>query len=85
MHEERKASGNDLINPVLEHDLEKVTDHRLIAALRIMARSYRPHSAESADDLVELTFEIAIDEVDRRPEQISLFEWLSGIMARHHN
>jgi DNA-directed RNA polymerase specialized sigma24 family protein len=85
MHEERKASNHDLMNPVLEHDFEKVTDPRLIEALRILARSYRPDAAESADDLVELTFEIAIDEVDRRPDQISLFEWLSGIMARHHN
>lgn len=60
-----------------------VTDPRLIAALRFIARSYRAQSVEAADDLVELTLRTAIQEVDRQPQEISLFSWLSAIMARY--
>ncbi|TPK04942.1 hypothetical protein FJ872_26815 [Mesorhizobium sp. B2-5-9] len=59
------------------------TDPRLIAALRFVARSYRAQSVEAADDLVELTLRTAIQEVEGRPEEISLFSWLSAIMARY--
>ncbi|MBZ9683664.1 MULTISPECIES: hypothetical protein [Mesorhizobium] len=64
-------------------ELSDATDPRLIAALRLVARSYRAQSVEAADDLVELTLRTAIQEVEGRPEEISLFNWLSAIMARY--
>ncbi|MBZ9773975.1 hypothetical protein [Mesorhizobium sp. CO1-1-8] len=68
-----------------DRDWSRATDPRLIAALRLLARSYRGQSVEAADDLVALTLETAITEADSRPRDITLFEWLSGIMARHLN
>jgi DNA-directed RNA polymerase specialized sigma24 family protein len=70
---------------VIDYTGTSATDPRLLAALRLQARSYRAHSIEAADDLVELTLQTAIDEVDSRPPEESLFKWLCGIMARHHN
>lgn len=53
------------------------------ARTRLCARSVDTTTIEAADDLVELTPRTAIEEVAGRPEEISLFSWLSAIMARH--
>ncbi|TPK72358.1 hypothetical protein FJ950_08625 [Mesorhizobium sp. B2-3-14] len=68
-----------------DRDWTRATDPRLIAALRQLTRSYRAQSAEAADELMVLTLEAAINEADDRPRDITLFRWLSGIMARHLN
>jgi DNA-directed RNA polymerase specialized sigma24 family protein len=74
-----------LPEPATDCSWSEATDPGLIAALRLLARSYRRDSLVAADHLVELTLETAIKEIDRRPEGISLYQWLSGIMARRHN
>ena len=60
-------------------------DEHLLGALRIMARQYRGGSAKSAEKLVELTLETAIEEYGRRPADMSLLRWLRAIMQRHLN
>jgi hypothetical protein len=44
----------------------------MLPTLTALARSYRPHSAASADELVELTLLTAIHEVEDRPENLAL-------------
>jgi DNA-binding response OmpR family regulator len=63
-------------------DMESAVDPSLIAALRMLARSYRPHSLEEADQLVEQVFRTALKEVDSEAASGSLLTWLTGIMAR---
>jgi DNA-directed RNA polymerase specialized sigma24 family protein len=66
-------------------DIESATDPRLIAALRELAHSHRPHCLREADDLIERVLRTAIDEVDRRPARGGLVAWLTSIMARSVN
>jgi DNA-directed RNA polymerase specialized sigma24 family protein len=84
-----RGEYRDRIREAIKHsgeaDWTNATDPGLIHALRHLARSYRGQSAHQADDLVELTLSTAIEEVDHRPKEVTIFEWLSGIMARHHH
>jgi DNA-directed RNA polymerase specialized sigma24 family protein len=84
MSDHNTSSYGSFAVPV-DYSGTSATDPRLIAALRLRARFYRAQSIKAADDLVELTLRTAIDEVDSRPPDTTLFKWLSGIMARHHN
>ena len=65
--------------------MEKASDLRVIAALRRRARWYRAQSPDAADHLVEMTLEAAIEEIDYRPTDISLQEWLDSSMRRYLN
>jgi hypothetical protein len=71
--------------PPVDTDWTMAADPGLISALRHLARSYRGQSDAEADALVEVTLEAAIREIDHRPEDLGLFDWLSGIMARRDN
>jgi DNA-binding response OmpR family regulator len=85
VHEVREALASlSLVHkpPVDATDMESAVDPSLIAALRNLARSYRPHSLEEADQLVEQVLRTALKEVDSEAARGSLLTWLTGIMAR---
>lgn len=61
------------------------TVERLLGPLRRRAARYRGDSPEAGDDLVLLTLETAVSEEESRPPDLSLYQWLHGIMRRHLN
>ena len=60
-------------------------DEQLLGALRIIARQYRGGSAKLGQKLVGVTLQTAIEEYDRRPVDMNLFQWLQAIMQQHLN
>lgn len=57
----------------------------MIAGLRKRARWYRAQSQDAADALVEKVLETAIAEIENRPSELDLKDWLDSIMRRYLN
>ncbi|MGT2464736.1 hypothetical protein ACVOMV_03560 [Mesorhizobium atlanticum] len=64
---------------------DRASDLKMIAGLRKRARWYRAQSQDAADALVEKVLETAIAEIENRPSELDLKDWLDSIMRRYLN